>query len=319
MRFDSLRKIIADTPLAVLGPFLEDGFLAGIRHGDHRRWQNLVASLPVISPSATSFDNVIVIGHQDDCDEDTRAVIRARLRELVPWRKGPFSLFGIDIDSEWQSWMKWQRLAPAIKPLTGRKVLDVGSGNGYSSLRMLGAGAGLVLGLEPHIPYYGQFSAIKHYLPEVPAWVLPLALESLPLPMPEFDTVFSMGVLYHRRSPLDHLLQLADCLRPGGQLVLETLVVEGEVGYSLLPKDGYARMSNIWFIPSIATLLAWLERCKFLDARVIDRSRTTTREQRPTHWMPFDSLEHSLHSRNQHITVEGYPAPHRAIVLCEKA
>ncbi len=319
MQFDLLRQFIAETPLSVLDPFLQNEFLDAIRHGDHRRWQRLVAELPVIAPSQVTFDDLITIGHPDDCDESSRELIRKRFRELIPWRKGPFSLFGIHIDSEWQSHLKWRRLAAAIEPLAGRCVLDVGSGNGYSSLRMRSAGAKLVIGLEPHIPYYGQFSALKHFIPGVPVWVLPLALEQLPHPLAEFDTVFSMGVLYHRRSPLDHLLRLADCLKPGGQMVLESLVVEGEAGYSLLPKDRYAGMSNIWFIPSVATLITWLERCGFQNVRVIDLSLTSIEEQRPTVWMPFDSLQHFLTPENHLITVEGHPAPLRAIILGNKA
>ncbi|PMC22346.1 tRNA 5-methoxyuridine(34)/uridine 5-oxyacetic acid(34) synthase CmoB, partial [Klebsiella aerogenes] len=44
-----------------------------------------------------------------------------------------------------------------------------------------------------------------------------------------------MGVLYHRRSPLDHLWQLKDQLAPGGELVLETLVIEGDENTVLVP------------------------------------------------------------------------------------
>ena len=244
--------------------------------------------------------------------------IEKALRELIPWRKGPFRLFGIEIDSEWQSQLKWARLADYIAPLDGKTVLDVGSGNGYSTLRMIGAGAELVIGLEPHIPYYGQFSAIKHFIPDVPAFVLPITLEKMPLPLEEFDSVFSMGVIYHRRSPVDHLLQLSDCLKPGGQLIMESIVVDGSTGYSLMPKERYARMGNVWFIPSTATLCEWLERCEFENVRVIDESATTLDEQRRTDWMPFDSLQEALQNNNAALTVEDYPAPKRAIILCEK-
>ncbi len=319
MNFDALRQLIAGTPLNALQPYLEDSFLDAIRHGDHRRWQKLIAELPQITPSQCDYGETIRIGLVQDCEDGIRDGLEQQLRELIPWRKGPFELFGIRIDSEWQSQLKWARLATAIEPLAGRAVLDVGSGNGYSSLRMYGEGARLVIGLEPHIPYYGQFSAIKHFIPDLPAFVLPLSLQRMPLPLPEFDTVFSMGVIYHRRSPLDHLLQLSECLRPGGQLIMESIVVAGEEGYSLLPEDRYARMNNVWFLPSVPTLLAWLKRCNFQNPRVVDISETTPEEQRSTAWMPFESLQHSLQENNSKLTVEGYPAPKRVVILCEKS
>ena len=56
-----------------------------------------------------------------------------------------------------------------------------------------------------------------------------------------------MGVLYHRRSPIDHLLELKGCLQTGGELVLETLVIDGGLGEVLVPENRYAKMRNVWF------------------------------------------------------------------------
>ena len=318
MQFESLLAHINNTPLEPLGEFVQPTYLEQIRYGDHIRWKNLVADLPSATPSAVNFGARIEIGRQTDCDQSTLALIEQSLQQLIPWRKGPFSVFGIDIDSEWQSNLKWERLVDHIAPLAGKTVLDVGCGNGYYSLQMAAAGARLVIGLEPHIPYYAQFSAIKHFLPDLPAYVLPITLEKMPLPLAHFDTVFSMGVIYHRRSPIDHLMQLSQSLKPGGQLILESIVVPGDAGYSLMPKDKYARMGNVWFIPSSATLCDWLEKCEFKNIRIVDESPTTIFEQRRTTWMPFDSLEDALLEEDQHVTVEGYPAPDRAVILCEK-
>lgn len=318
MFFSSLQQSITGSPLEVLAPFLETEFLHSITHGDHRRWRRLVTELPELDQPELAFGDVVQVGTAAQCDEKSAEQLRRILKEFIPWRKGPFSLYGIEIDSEWRSNLKWDRLSNAIAPLSGKSVLDVGSGNGYSSLRMYGAGAKLVIGLEPHIPYYGQFSAIKNYVRELPVHVLPLALEALPGPLPEFDTVFSMGVLYHRRSPLDHLLQLFDCLKPGGELVLESIVVDGDEGYSLVPSGRYSRMGNVWFIPSVPTLELWLRKCQFQNIRLVDISTTRTPEQRKTAWMPFDSLDESLDPDDSRKTVEGYPAPKRAVILCEK-
>ena len=85
--------------------------------------------------------------------------------------------------------------------------------------------------------YFAQFCALAHFLPDYRTVLLPIPLEEMPRPLPHFDTVFSMGVIYHRSSPIDHLLQLKDCLCDGGELVLETIVVDGPAGYTLMPQD----------------------------------------------------------------------------------
>lgn len=318
MDFTSLRDTISGTRLEPLQPFLGSSFLDSLRHGDFQRWRRLIADLPVLHTDHVLLGEAIEIGRAGDADPDARASLEEGLRQLAPWRKGPFNLYGIHIDSEWQSQLKWARLRHHIQPLTGRTVLDVGSGNGYYSFRMHGTGAALTLGMDPHLPYVGQFGAIKHYLPDAPVHVLPLGLDQWPTTDGAFDTVFSMGVLYHRRSPVDHLLQLFSCLREGGELVLETIVVDGNEGYSLIPEDRYARMANVWFVPSIATTERWLLRCGFVNVRVVNESVTDSTEQRKTDWMPFDSFTDSLDPENSQLTIEGYPAPKRAILIAEK-
>lgn len=313
--FDQLQHHIRNTPLWVLREFLAPAYLATIKHGDMPRWQQRVERLPDLSPSTITLGDTVTFGNTNDLDKQQQSELHAQLREFIPWRKGPFNVFGIHIDTEWQSQLKWQRVAHAISPLTGRKILDVGSGNGYYGFRMLDAGAELVIGIDPHIAYVAQFWALKHFAPQLPVFVLPVTLEQLPAPLPHFDTVFSMGVLYHRRSPIDHLMQLRNCLRSGGELVLETLYIEGEEGFALTPQDRYARMSNVWFVPTIKTLVRWLSKCKFTDIQVIDKSITTLDEQRRTDWMPFESLEDALDSNNPALTIESYPAPKRVVIV----
>jgi tRNA (mo5U34)-methyltransferase len=179
---------------------------------------------------------------------------------------------------------------------------------------MLGAGAAEVIGIDPTPLFVMQFWALQKYLRQDTVWVLPLAMEGVPGKLQAFDTVFSMGVLYHRRSPFDHLQELKDSLRPGGQLVLETLVIEGGAGATLVPEGRYARMGNVWFLPSCDTLLGWLGKLGFVDAELVDVNVTSTEEQRSTDWMRFHSLQEFLAPGEPEKTVEGYPAPRRAIV-----
>ncbi len=294
---------------------LEAAFAKG-RHGDLPKWRQVLDSLPVAQPSTTSLNAAVVqIGCADDRDEATGKQLQDRLLALHPWRKGPYNLFGIAIDSEWRSDWKWQRLQAHIAPLTNRLVLDIGCGNGYHCWRMLGQGAKTVLGIDPTLLSVMQFQTVRHFYGDAPIHVLPLAVEELPESLRLFDTVFSMGVFYHRRSPIDHLLELRDCLRPGGELILETLIIDARHGQLLLPEGRYAKMRNVWFIPSCATLLGWLKRCGFRNARVVDVTATTPDEQRSTPWMRFQSLSDFLDPDDPDLTVEGLPAPVRAVFI----
>jgi tRNA (mo5U34)-methyltransferase len=146
-------------------------------------------------------------------------------------------------------------------------------------------------------------------------FVLPLGIEDLPAGTSCFDSVFSMGVLYHRRNPVEHLAQLKQLTRSGGQIVLETLILEGEEDKLLEPTGRYARMRNVHAIPTLRVLHQWLEQAGLQAVRMLDVSKTSTMEQRSTHWMRFESLGECLDPDNQLKTVEGHPAPVRAAML----
>ena len=289
--------------------------LSPTRYGDLPRWLQVLADLPDLVPDRFALDSVRV-GASTEAGIDSGAVesLRQILLGLHPWRKGPFELFGVHIDTEWRSDWKWDRLAGSIDDLAGRRVLDVGCGSGYHCWRMLGAGAAEVIGIDPTPLFVVQYWALQKYLQRDEVWVLPVGIEQLPAKLQVFDTAFSMGVLYHRRSPMDHLLELRDCLRPGGQLVLETLVIEGGPGDTLVPEGRYARMGNVWFLPSCDTLLGWLRKLGFRDVQLVDVTTTSTKEQRSTQWMHFQSLADFLDPADSSKSIEGYPAPRRAIV-----
>ena len=320
MDYSRFFKHISQTRLAPFADHLSR-MLAAVepeKHGDYERWQQALNGLPPVPVSSMDFDESAVrVGQADDCDEPIRQQIEQCLRGLHPWRKGPFEVCGVHIDTEWRSDWKWDRLAPHIDSLQGRTVLDIGCGSGYHLWRMLGAGAAMTIGVDPSLLFQMQFRAIEHFTGPQPVYHLPLGIEHLPAEMRGFDTVFSMGVLYHRRSPFDHLIELRDLLRPGGQLVLETLIIEGEQGSVLVPDARYARMGNVWFLPSVPTLIQWLQKVRFKNVRCVDVTATTTEEQRPTDWMTFQSLPDFLDSADPSRTIEGYPGPKRAIILAE--
>ena len=285
-------------------------------NGNAAAWLDTIEQLPNVLPSTISLNaNQVKVGEGSDLDELSRAMLLEQLKTFHPWRKGPYDVFGINIDTEWRSDWKWDRLKEHIAPLDKRLVLDVGCGNGYHCWRMLGSGAKMVVGVDPLLLNVLQFQVIRKLMGETPVYVLPMTLEQIPAETKAFDTVFSMGVLYHRRSPIDHLLELKDCLQSGGELVLETLVVDGKDGEVLMPEGRYAKMRNVWFLPSCETLISWMKRCGFKNCRVIDVSTTSVEEQRATEWMQFHSLAEFLDQDNPELTCEGLPAPKRAIIL----
>lgn len=315
-----LEEDLRNTPLKAWIPLLPEIIETGLspqRYGDLPQWQGALEQLPDVRTSVLELKDKVAIGRPEDTDAETRAEVEKLLRALIPWRKGPFEIHGTFIDTEWRSDWKWDRLLPHIAPLKDRLVLDVGCGNGYHCWRMLGEGARRVIGIDPSPRFVVQFYMVKHFVGPAPVDVLPTTLEGVGEALPVFDSVFSMGVLYHRHSPIDHLRQLKAMLRPGGQLVLETLVIEGDDKAVLVPSGRYAMMNNVWFIPSPENLLIWLKKVGFRNPRVVDVNQTSTEEQRATEWMTFHSLANFLAPSDPNKTVEGYPAPRRAIFIAE--
>ncbi|MGB1250632.1 MAG: tRNA 5-methoxyuridine(34)/uridine 5-oxyacetic acid(34) synthase CmoB [Candidatus Promineifilaceae bacterium] len=311
--FDSLRQTQLEPWLETLPAMVEQALLA---HGNYDAWLDVLGQLPTLTPSVVELLTQVKVGTSAELTPTTLAQLETNLRRFHPWRKGPFDLYDIKIDTEWRSDWKWERLIEHIQPLAGRRVLDVGCGNGYHCWRMAAHRPKQVIGLDPTILYTFQFWVLRHLIQAShPVTVLPVGIEALPPKLGYFDTIFDMGVLYHRRSPFDHLFQLRHALRPSGELVLETLVIEGENGDVLVPEGRYAQMRNVWFIPSVPTLESWLRKCKFRHVRVVDVTTTSLDEQRTTDWMTFNSLPDFLDPHDPRLTREGHPAPKRAIIL----
>ncbi|MEJ2200467.1 MAG: tRNA 5-methoxyuridine(34)/uridine 5-oxyacetic acid(34) synthase CmoB [Desulfuromonadaceae bacterium] len=281
-----------------------------------RRYLNIQEGLPTIQPSWIDLEREQVrIGVEEDLAPGQHEQLLGALRALCPWRKGPFRLFGIEIDSEWVSSQKWRRLESHIAPLTGRRVLDIGSSNGYYLLRMAAQRPQLALGVEPYLTFYFQALLLQHYARLPGVFTLPVTFEELPILEGYFDTVFSMGVLSHRRAPLDTLAAMRQVLRRGGQLVLETLVLRGDDELVLCPEKRYAKMNNVYFLPTVRCLENWLRRTGYGEVRCLDITPTTSAEQRKTEWIQTESLADFLDPADSSRTIEGYPAPTRALLV----
>ncbi|MCA8836874.1 MAG: tRNA 5-methoxyuridine(34)/uridine 5-oxyacetic acid(34) synthase CmoB [Proteobacteria bacterium] len=279
------------------------------RCGDFPTWRRLLAMLPPLPGSRLDLSDGVHL----TSDRPFAQAVEAVYQGLHPWRKGPYRLGGLDIDSEWRSDMKWARLADSLPTLGGQRVIDVGGGNGYFSFRLCAFEPSAVVCLEPTGLCWAQHMGVRMRAPSLPLAFVPLSLEQFDAPV-RFDVVLSLGVIYHNRQPLDHLQRLRRLSRPGGRLFLESLVMPEEHG-TLQLKSGqrYAMMRNVWCVPSASDLSRWLGESGFDHVRLIDLSQTTSAEQRSTAWMRFHSLADFLEPTQPQRTVEGLPAPRRAL------
>ena len=286
-----------------------------VNNGNIPKWTMALDALKAMPKGEIELNEPYISINQNSLDSE---IIVSAFKKLLPWRKGPFMFNNLKLESEWQGDLKWKRLQNHITPLKNRRVLDVGAGNGYFTLRMAMEGAKKVLGIEPFLLFNYQYAAIKSLIGnEINAMLLPIRLEEMPKSA-IFDSVFSMGVLYHQRTHMEHLLQLKDIMAPGAELILETLVVEGPKGYMLIPEGRYAQMRNVHCLPSVETLKSWLADANFNNIKVVDISKTSSEEQRRTEWIGDNaaSLEDFLDPSDPSLTKEGHPAPTRVIIIC---
>ena len=288
-----------------------------VNNGNIPKWKKAIDEIRTKNKGNVNFKPPYLNIGAENIDNKA---LEQSLKQLMPWRKGPYQIGDLKLESEWRGDMKWDRLLQHIKPLKGKTVLDVGSGNGYFTYLMALAGADIALGVEPFLLFNYQFKAIRSLINNPPnAFVLPLKLEQIPN-QALFDTVFSMGVLYHQKDHMLHLQQLRGLMTGGGELILETLIIDKEHGKQIIPKDRYARMRNVWRLPSTDTLHNWILDAGFKNIKLVDVTKTTPEEQRATHWIGNNtqSLRNFLDPNNENFTVEGLPAPKRAIFICSK-
>ena len=284
--------------------------------GNYQKFKTVLETMPDFIPSFIDLESrAITIGDPSDLNADGLRLLTDKIGELCPWRKGPVNLFGILIDSEWQSWMKWERLIHHISNLQGRRILDIGSSNGYYMFKMSACNPLMVLGVEPQSTFYFQYLTLQKFLKQENVFCLPVPHDQLPKMDKYFDTVFCMGVLYHRKSPVQMLKDICDSMRSGGELVLENLIINSKKNFCLFPKDRYAKMRNVFFIPDLLVMESWLLRAGFTNIRCVDITKTSFEEQRKTRWIQTETLKDFLDPNDFDKTVEGYPAPVRAIFI----
>ncbi|MCI5968318.1 tRNA 5-methoxyuridine(34)/uridine 5-oxyacetic acid(34) synthase CmoB [Helicobacter sp.] len=237
-------------------------------------------------------------------------------RALIPWRKGPFKINGLEILSEWNSAIKYNLLEPHLD-LKDKMIGDIGCNNGYYMFRMLAQNPKACVGFDPMPLCFLQYQFLQFFAKEVRLNFELLGIEELGFFTNSFDVMLCLGVLYHRKSPLDSIKLVYDALKKGGEVVFDSLILEGDGEIALCPKERYAKMPNVYFIPTLKTFTNWLESCGFKEVLHITTLKTTFDEQRKTQWSSKESLEDFLDSTGER-TLEGYPAPRRAYLKARK-
>ena len=267
------------------------------------------ATAPHLSGLEIDLDRA-TIGGDHQLSEDEIKRLENSLKAFIPWKKGPFKIFDFEIDSEWQSQIKWERLVEKIGPLEDQVIADIGCNNGYFMFRMASQKPKMVLGMEPVAKHWFNFHLLNQYFQQENLFFEPYGMEHLDLLPKSFDTIFCLGILYHHTDPIGLLRKARTSLKKGGQLIIDCQGIAGEEPIAYMPPGKYAGGRGFWFLPTLSCLQNWVKRSGFQHVDVLFAGPLSLDEQRTSSWAPIDSLKEFL-SPCETKTIEGHPAPHR--------
>ena len=288
----------------------------------------LVFAQGLPEPSWELRDGVVRIGSEKTLSQDQKQDLLSHLRQWRPWRKGPFSIYGLRIDANWKSDRKWRRLRAileeegVLKNGSRLRVCDVGCNNGYflfaleSELHPV-----RLIGLDPTLEFRQCFRFLQELSGFWKAEYLPYGFQELKNFLNYFDLIVCMGVLYHHSDPMSLMRLLHGALAKGGLLVLETLCLPEELGseepHALIPEGRYAGMRGVWQVPNQRAVRSYLKRSGFGKIR-FHQEHDYTKEQVRTEWGDLPGLSEMLDPSDPRRTREGYPAPGRAWLSARK-
>lgn len=293
--------------------------LAHISTSPH--WQPFVADLRALRDTCSTktlvdtSSKTISIRFSDGAQPKN---LESLAQAILPWRVGPYQIGDFTIDAEWRSFMKWNRIAPLLGDLTDKTIADVGCSNGYFLFKMLDKNPELLVGFDPVERCWLQFAFLQELIRAPNVGFVPTGIATLPSFPDFFDTVICMGVIYHQRDPFTACKNLFACTKPGGTVILESLVIDRSDSSMLIPSSRYAKMRNAWLIPTAPALESLMQRAGFQKTEVHSFGALSTDEQRSTPWAPYESLADFLDPTDRSKTIEGYPAPHTALVVAKK-
>ena len=263
-------------------------------------------------------EDTIIIGKGSEITNQERNQLTKELKTFIPWRKGPFSLFDIVIDAEWQSYQKWNRLLPHLSAMEGKIICDIGCNNGYYLYKIAHHKPDFVLGIDPTYVFKLTFDYLQKFAQEENLKYELMGFQELVFFKQAFDIIFCMGIVYHHKNPLDILEICKYALKPGGTLVLESLSIPGEEPIALFPEGRYAHIKGIWFIPTHVCIKNWLKKLGYASIHFVSHQEMSETEQQTTQWAPYPSFSEALDSQDKRITKEGYPRAYRSIYISKK-
>ncbi len=277
--------------------------------------QNAISNLPHFDNIDINFNDTIEINIPSATSKDIDN-IEELAKEHIPWRKGPFKINSLLIDTEWRSYIKYNLLEPYFD-INNKIVGDIGCNNGYYLFRMLKDNPKRLIGFDPSAIFYSQFQFINHFVKSDIIYEM-LGVEHIEYYEHKFDILFCLGVLYHRSDPIAMLKSLCNSLNKNGELILDTFMINGDKEIALTPNKRYSKIPNIYFIPTIPALINWCKRAGFNSVEVLETMVTDSSEQRSTKWVYEQSLEDFLDPNDKTKTIEGYPAPKRVYIKAFK-
>jgi tRNA (mo5U34)-methyltransferase len=301
-----LEKILDQKELETQSPYYQQ-FREILDKYSHLKENDLLLSLE------DRFVNILPKNKQDLSTEE----LKSDLSAMNPWRKGPFRWRGVEVEAEWDSHIKWKRLEKVLGPVWGKKILDVGCNNGYYMLRLSEQNPEYILGIDPTIRFYYQYLLLTKgvHLPMCDFQLL--GLEHLHFFPKTFDVILFLGILYHHSDPIGQLKRLKASLNKGGKVIVEVQGIDDEKDISLFPHKRYAKAPGVWFLPSVSCLKNMMHRAGFRNIECISSEKTGFHEQRNSEFCPrpFETLEDFLDPKDSNLTIEGYPAPFRHLLI----
>eukprot|EP00122_Pirum_gemmata_P013576 Pgem_evm1s12644 len=166
-------------------------------------------------------DSVLTIGDKDsEITPEQYQIWEGLAHKLKPWKKGPLNIFGLQIDTEWRSDWKWERIKKHVS-MKDKVICDLGCGNGYFMFRMLEANPKLIVGLDPSLHAWLEFQTFRRVSGVNNIHLEILKGESMDLFPAMFDVSFCLGVLYHTPDPIGMLRKIHKSMKQGGQLIVD--------------------------------------------------------------------------------------------------